>query len=169
MKTIILAKILTVVGGIAMAVGALDPLEGSVLIFPGSALLALGTWLGGANRREVRSKVAAFVLLAIAFAALWGFSSVGGIGGTTGRSLWWGLLIVVPYVIGWNLGIWGPGSPKWLLWLGAVTGAVFLAMAASFATKHMNIASIFAAFGLIPLAGCIVRLKRTGNPTAAAA
>ena len=36
------SRILKVVGGIAMLLGTLDPLEGSLLILPGSGLVALG-------------------------------------------------------------------------------------------------------------------------------
>jgi hypothetical protein len=45
------SRILTTVGGIAMLVGALDPMEGSLVILPGSALVALGTFLGQSERR----------------------------------------------------------------------------------------------------------------------
>lgn len=159
MKKNTLAKILTIVGGIAMAVGSIDPMEGSLLIFPGSGLLALGTYLGGAERRDVRFKVASFVLLAIAFAALWGFTFVGGVGGATGRSIWWMALPIVPYLIGWNMGIWGPGSPRWLLWLGAAIGAMFIFDATVFAFKHSNIAPVFAVFGIVPLIACLLRLR----------
>ena len=159
MKKNILAKVLTIAGGIAMAAGALDPMEGSLLIFPGSGLLALGLWLGDANRRTVAYKVAAFALLAISFAAVWGFTFVGGTNSASGISL-----MVAPYIVGWNLAIWGPGSPRWLLWLGAVTGALFLGLAAFFLIKHTGIAPIFGTFGIIPLFGCIARLKQTNKP-----
>ena len=36
------SRILVIVGSIAMLVGALDPMEGSVVILPGSGLVALG-------------------------------------------------------------------------------------------------------------------------------
>jgi hypothetical protein len=36
------SRILKVVGGTVMLVGTLDPLEGSLLILPGSGLVALG-------------------------------------------------------------------------------------------------------------------------------
>ena len=31
-------------------------------------------------------------------------------------------LLMLPYPIGWSLGIWGPGSPGWMLWLGIGVG-----------------------------------------------
>lgn len=159
MKKNTLAKILTIAGGIAMAIGAIDPMEGSLLIFPGSGLVALGTYLGGAERRDVRFKVASFVLLAIAFAALWGFTFVGGVGGATGRSIWWMALPIVPYLIGWNMGIWGPGSPRWLLWLGAGIGVLFLITAAKFLGAFPGLGAGFAAFGIVPLIACLFRLR----------
>ena len=38
------------VGSIAMLAGAIDPMEGSLLILPGSGLVALGAWLGRSER-----------------------------------------------------------------------------------------------------------------------
>ena len=98
-----------------MVVGAIDPMEGSLLILPGSGLVALGTFLGQSERRLIAYRVWVFILIAIGVGALWGLSMVGGFGGKSGRSMWWGVLIL-PYLIGWNMGIWGPGSPRWLLW-----------------------------------------------------
>ena len=47
------SRILKAVGGIAMVLGTLDPLEGSLLILPGSGLVALGMYLGGKERGTV--------------------------------------------------------------------------------------------------------------------
>jgi hypothetical protein len=47
------SRILIIAGGIAMLVGALDPLEGSLIILPGSGLVALGTFLGHSEGRIV--------------------------------------------------------------------------------------------------------------------
>ena len=46
------SRILQLVGGIAMLLGTLDPLEGSLLILPGSGLVALGMFLGKEERRR---------------------------------------------------------------------------------------------------------------------
>ncbi len=94
------SRILKVVGGIAMLLGTLDPLEGSVLILGGSGLVALALYLGGKDRRTVRYWTWAFILIAVGVAMLFGLSAVGGIGGKTGRSMWWGLLML-PYPVGW--------------------------------------------------------------------
>jgi len=59
------SKILTVVGGIAMLVGAIDPMEGSLLILPGSGLVALGTFLGQSERRLIGYRLAALGVLTI--------------------------------------------------------------------------------------------------------
>ena len=49
----LLSRILKVVGCVAMMLGTADPLEGSVLILPGSGLVALGMFLGGKDRRTI--------------------------------------------------------------------------------------------------------------------
>ncbi|HEX7940135.1 MAG TPA: hypothetical protein VF483_14200 [Gemmatimonadaceae bacterium] len=93
-----------IVGLLAMVAGAVDPLEGSLLIVPGAGLVALGALLGRSRFR--RSIYWSFGLVSVGVAALWGLSAVGGIGGTSGRSLWWAL-ILLPYPIGWVMGLVG--------------------------------------------------------------
>jgi purine-cytosine permease-like protein len=56
------SRILKVVGGIAMLLGTLDPMEGSLLILPGSGLVALGMFLGGKDRRTVLYWTWVFIL-----------------------------------------------------------------------------------------------------------
>lgn len=48
----------------------------------------------------------AFILITVGVAVLFGFSAVGGIGGQTGRSMWWGLLML-PYPVGWLMALAG--------------------------------------------------------------
>jgi purine-cytosine permease-like protein len=103
------SRILKVVGGIAMLVGTLDPLEGSLLILPGSGLVALGTYVGGNERRTVLYWVWAFILIAVGVGAMFGLSAVGGIGGKSGHSMWWGILIL-PYPVGWLMAVGGGGA-----------------------------------------------------------
>ena len=103
---ILWSRILKVVGGIAMMLGTLDPLEGSLLILPGSGLVALGALLGGQDRRTVLYWTWSFILIAVGVGAMFALSAVGGIGGQTGRSMWWGLL-VLPYPVGWLMALTG--------------------------------------------------------------
>ncbi len=91
-------------GLLAMLVGAVDPLEGSLVILPGLGVVALGAWLGKSRYRIHVSW--AFVLTLAGVAAMVILSALGGIGGTTGHSLWWGL-VVLPYPLGWILGLVG--------------------------------------------------------------
>jgi hypothetical protein len=81
-----------------LVLGALDPMEGSVVIAAGAVLAACAGVLTGSRHRGLLLPGA--VLVSVGVAALWGLSALGGIGGTTGRSLWWALLLV-PYPIGW--------------------------------------------------------------------
>ena len=100
------SRILKVVGGILMLVGTLDPMEGSLLILSGSGLVALGTFLGKSERRVIRYWSWVFALIAVGVGALFALSAIGGIGGTSGHSMWWGLLIL-PYPAGWLLAVAG--------------------------------------------------------------
>jgi hypothetical protein len=168
-KRHLLSRILIIVGGIATVVGAVDPLEGSVLILPGSGLFALGTFLGQSERRVVAFRVLVFVLIAIGVGALWGLSAAGGFGGSTGRSMWWGVLIL-PYLIGLPLGIWGPGAPRWMLWLGIAVGLWYLTIFARTSARsgiHLGDAiTILAALGVLIIGGCLWRLGGLGGRTA---
>lgn len=89
-----------------MVLGTLDPMEGSLLILPGSGLVALGMYLGGKDRRTVLYWTWVFILIAVGVGALFGLSAVGGIGGASGHSIWWGVLIV-PYPVGWLMALAG--------------------------------------------------------------
>jgi hypothetical protein len=163
--------ILIVTGGLAMVIGAIDPLEGSLVILPGSALAALGTYLGGREPRVIAYRVLVFILIAIGVGAMWGLSAVGGMGGSSGRSMWWGVL-VLPYPIGWSMGIWGPGSPRWLLRLGIGVGLWYLTILGMVlagaghgpAEARTLAAGPVGALGVLTIGGCASRLrKRAGT------
>jgi hypothetical protein len=96
------ARLCVIAGLVLMVGGALDPMEGSVVVLAGSALAAGGGHFGRMARRDMACT--AFGLIAIGVAALFGFSAIGGIGGNSGRSIWWGLTML-PYPVGWVMGI----------------------------------------------------------------
>ena len=104
------SRILKVGGGIAMMLGTLDPLEGALLILPGSGLVALGMFLGGKDRCTVLYRTWAFILIAVGVGAMFGLSAVGGIGGKSGHSMWCGVLML-PYPAGWLIALAGLASP----------------------------------------------------------
>lgn len=98
------AKILVVTGLVLMVGGALDLMEGSVVILVGIILVAAGAASSHSRYTRVMYWSAGFVAFGVA--ALFYFSWLGGIGGASGRSGWLGLLIL-PYPIGWLLGLFG--------------------------------------------------------------
>jgi purine-cytosine permease-like protein len=100
------ARILVTLGGIAMVLGTVDPLEGSLLILPGSGLIALGTFVGKSQHSVIRYWLWVFGLIAVGVAAMFVISAFGGIGGKSGRSLWWGIFIL-PYPAGWLMALVG--------------------------------------------------------------
>jgi len=100
------SRILKILGYIAMLVGTLDPLEGSVLLLPGCGLVALGMYLGGRDRSTVLYWTSVFILITAGVAAMFALSAVGGIGGRSGKSMWWGIL-VLPYPAGWLMALAG--------------------------------------------------------------
>ncbi|MBI3418313.1 MAG: hypothetical protein HY043_23745 [Verrucomicrobia bacterium] len=98
------SRVLITAGSIAMLVGALDPLEGSLIILPGSGVVTLGTFLSNSGRGLLIYWIWIFILIAAGVGAMFVLSAFGGIGGRGGHSMWWGLLIV-PYPVGWIMGI----------------------------------------------------------------
>jgi len=98
------SRILVIVGLVAMVIGALDPLEGSLVILPGTGLVALGALLG--SRRHRVLLCSSFVLVAAGVGALWWLSALGGFGGSSGRSNWWWCALL-PYPVGWITGLVG--------------------------------------------------------------
>ena len=94
------SRIIYFAGLVAMMIGIIDPLEGSVVICAGSVLVTLGAYLMRDPYRKIF--LLSFILVAIGVAAMFFFSSLGGFGGTSKLSWWWGLFIL-PYPIGWLL------------------------------------------------------------------
>jgi hypothetical protein len=98
------SRVPIIAGLILMVIGAIDPLEGSVVILAGSLVAALGAFFGKIRRWKLL--VGAFVLIAVGVGVMFAMSARGGIGGSTGRSMWW-LLIILPYPAGWVMGLTG--------------------------------------------------------------
>jgi hypothetical protein len=98
------ARIFVIAGLILMVIGAIDPLEGSVVILAGSLVTAIGAVLAKSRRKKLL--IAAFILIAAGVGVMFALSAMGGIGGRTGRSLWWAL-IMLPYPAGWIMGLTG--------------------------------------------------------------
>jgi len=96
--------IISIIGLVAMILGAIDPLEGSVVIVFGSLLSAIGAWMAGS--RHFKLLILSFCLIVIGVAILFGLSSVGGIGGDTGRPMWL-MIVFLPYPVGWIMGLVG--------------------------------------------------------------
>jgi hypothetical protein len=158
-------RAIVIIGNIAMLLGALDPLEGSVAILIGSAFVALGTFLdqNPDQHRFCGYRSLVLVLIATGVGAMWTLSDFGGIGGGSGHSMWWGLLIL-PYLVGWSMGIWGPGNPRWVLLLGIVNGLWFLTLCGMVLSRPTRPASIWVGFsistaGLATIFGCLHRLR----------
>lgn len=95
-------KVFYIIGVVALIIGVLDPLEGSVVIGFGSALIALTTYL----EHKLRWKIYlfAFILILIGVFFMFYFSSLGGFGGESKLSWWW-IALIIPYPVGWILTI----------------------------------------------------------------
>jgi len=87
-----------IAGVVAIIAGAIDPLEGSVLIGAGSATLAISSHFAADRHRRFFLYSSLMILIGIGF--LFYFSSLGGFGGPGNISWWWGVFIL-PYPLGW--------------------------------------------------------------------
>jgi len=97
-----LSRSLAILGLLAMVVGGLDPLEGSVIILPGVGIATLGAFLG--RSRHTRLLCWSLAMVALGIGAMFALSAFGGIGGHSGHSKWWGALIL-PYPFGFLLAL----------------------------------------------------------------
>jgi hypothetical protein len=156
--------LVSLLGGVTLVVGSFDPMEGSVLILPGSALLALGSYLGHRDRRIVTYRTWSFVLIALGVGSLFLLSAIGGVGGDSGRSAWWALLIL-PYLAGWSIDLWGPGAARWMSIAGVVIGTWYLAIVGMMlrrtanASQHGIVPTIaIAVVGIATITACAMRL-----------
>lgn len=100
-----LVRVLLILGLTAMLIGAVDPLEGSVVILAGLGVVALGARQGGSRNRLLIYWSLALMVLGVG--ALYGLSAIRGTGGGgSGRSHWW-TLVLVPYPVAWLMGLVG--------------------------------------------------------------
>lgn len=95
----LIARIANIIGIVFVIIGAIDPMEGSFIIAPGSVLIALAKWQIGVPAFRKHYILAASLVM-LGFIALMVLSNLGGFGGTSSISVWWGLTIV-PYPLGW--------------------------------------------------------------------
>jgi hypothetical protein len=91
-------RILFIIGVVALSIGAIDPLEGSVVITAGSLLIALSAYFK--RDRHWKWFLAFFIAIVVGVFALFYLSSLGGFGGESDLSWWWGLCII-PYPLAW--------------------------------------------------------------------
>jgi hypothetical protein len=148
-----------------MFIGAIDPLEGALLIMSGSGAVVLGAAIGRCERRVIAYRLAVFVLIAIGVGAMWGLSSLGGFGGKSGRSEWWGVLIL-PYLVGWSLGMWGTGAPRWLSVPGILVGlwyVVLMGICVSHPGRGVGNGPgiVIGVIGLLTIGGCVNRMRKS--------
>ena len=80
--------------------------------------------------------------------------------------MWWGVLIL-PYLVGWSMGIWGPRSPRWLLFLGIGVGLWYLMILGIILNhsvgqfdKSVLPAIVIGGIGVLTIGGCLNRLRK---------
>jgi hypothetical protein len=93
-------RIAYVIGVIALILGAIDPMEGSVIIALGGMLIALSTYLTHDRHRKIF--LLSFIMIFVGVFCIWYVSSLGGF--DPKRAWWWDALII-PYPIGWLISI----------------------------------------------------------------
>jgi hypothetical protein len=91
-------RVIYFVGVVALIIGAIDPLEGSLLIIAGSALLALSAYVNSDRHSKIFTTSLIMIVIGVFF--MFYFSSIGGFGGTSKLSWCW-VLLILPFPIGW--------------------------------------------------------------------
>lgn len=100
------SRILVIGGGVLMLLGVVDPLEGSLAVLAGSVAVMMGAVVGKSPLPVLGYSIWVTALVLVGVLALALLSAKGGLGGDTGRSMWWAL-VLLPYPVGWLLGIVG--------------------------------------------------------------
>ena len=93
-------RVLYIMGIVALIIGVIDPLEGSIVIAIGSSMTSLSTYL--TKNRRWKAYLLAFILILLGVVFMFYFSYLGGFGGESDLSWWW-ITLVIPYPIGWIL------------------------------------------------------------------
>jgi hypothetical protein len=96
-KKLTFLKVLFIIGVVSLIIGALDPLEGSVVIVAGSIIMTISAYLKRDRHRKLFLTFSILIVVGVFF--LFFFSSFGGFG-KGALSWWWGIL-VLPYPVGW--------------------------------------------------------------------
>ena len=156
---------LTATAGYLLALlGAVDPLEGSLAVALGCALVALHARLTGVPRVLLAYRVAVAAMAAFGVAALWSVSALGGFGGEEGVAGGWALLIL-PYPAALVALFSGPAAPRWVACGGCVVGAGYAAIAAVIVLRPpphggnpIDTAALVGSLGLALLAACAARI-----------
>lgn len=102
MKKINWLRVIYIIGVVALIIGAVDPLEGSIVIVLGSIFVALSLYLSHDTYRQVF--LASMIMIIFGVGYMFYASSLGGFGGPDNLSWWWALPIL-PYPIGWLISI----------------------------------------------------------------
>lgn len=97
-----LLRIAHIAGVVALVLGAVDPLEGSVVIAGGSFLLAISMTM--THDRHRKFFIASMIMILIGVSSMFFLTSKGGIGGNSGNPMWWALFMA-PYPLGWLLAV----------------------------------------------------------------
>lgn len=96
-------KILFRAGVIAHLLGAVDPLEGSVIILSGAFLVFITSWLQ--HDRFRKFFLISFILISAGVFLIFLFSWLGGFGGDDSILPWALTLTILPYPAGWLLNL----------------------------------------------------------------
>lgn len=154
------------VGYLLALLGAVDPLEGSVLVALGCALVALHAWLVGLPRPLRIYRLAVAVMAAFGVGALWAISALGGFGGSDGVATSWALLIL-PYPAALVALLSSSAAPRWVAFGGCVVGVGYLAIAIVVLLRSpphggspLYTAGLVATLGLALLGACAARIVR---------
>ena len=97
-----LTRTLYIIGVYVLILGVIDPLEGSVIILGGNALIVISLFM--TNDYQRKHFLASLIMIAVGVGFMFYLSSLGGFGKEGPLSWWWATLII-PYPAGWLFAI----------------------------------------------------------------
>lgn len=93
-------RVVFIIGIAATIIGAIDPLEGSIIIAIGGICLAVAMYF--MNDRYFKIFLICAIMILVGVSALWFISSLGGY---EPKKEWWWNVFISPYPLGWLFSI----------------------------------------------------------------
>jgi hypothetical protein len=93
-------KVIFIIGAIAIILGIIDPMEGSIVIATGSFFIAFSTFVSRDHYRKIF--LVSAIMIIVGVLSMFYVSSLGGF---DPKHAWWWDVLILPYPLGWLISV----------------------------------------------------------------